>query len=364
MDGNGVERFETVVIGGGQAGLAVGYHLAKAGRSFVILDANERVGDAWRHRWDSLRLFTPRRYDGLPGYRFPGPSGVAPTKEQVADYLGSYAELFALPVRNGVRVRHLSRQDERYEVIADEGRFQAEDVVIATGAHQVPRTPGFSRELDPSIVQLHSAEYRNRAQLREGGVLIVGAGNSGADISMDVIRDHPTWVSGRDPGSIPFHIDTFVGRNVLVRLVRGLGQHVLTLRTPFGRKMRRTFLSQGGPVVRVKPKEMLAAGIVRAPKTVGAKDGRPVLEDGRVLDVANVIWCTGYRQDLSWVDLPIFGDDGAPLHDRGVVTSERGLYLIGLPFQFAVTSDLLAGVPRDARFIAKRLLGNGRPGRT
>jgi putative flavoprotein involved in K+ transport len=363
MNGNGVERVGTVVIGGGQAGLAVGYHLAKADRSFVILDANERVGDSWRHRWDSLRLFTPARYDGLPGFRFPGPGGSMPTKDQVADYLESYVGRFALPLRNGVRVDGLGREGNRYAVTAGDLGFEAEEVVIATGGHQAPRVPASSRELDPSIVQLHSAEYRNPSQLRDGGVLVVGAGNSGADISIDVIETHPTWLSGRDPGHIPFHIDTFLARNVLVRIVRFLGQHVLTERTPLGRKMRRRFESQGGPVVRVKPKEILAAGIVRVPRTVGTNDGRPVLEDGRMLDVANVIWCTGYRQDLSWVDLPIFGENGAPRHERGVVTSEPGVYFVGVPFQYAATSDVLPGVSRDAKFVVKRLVQRTAPPR-
>jgi putative flavoprotein involved in K+ transport len=353
---DGVQHLETVVVGGGQAGLAVGYYLARAGRSFVILDANERVGDPWRHRWDSLRLFTPARYCGLPGQRFPGPAGFAPTKDVVADYLESYVERFHLPVRTGIRVDRVSRRGERFEIAAGDSVFDASQVVIATGAQQVPRIPGFSLDLDPSIEQLHSAGYRNRAQLREGGVLIVGAGNSGADISMDVIKSHPTWVSGRDPGHVPFQIDTFVGRDVLVRVVRAVGHHLLTLRTPVGRRARRKFLSQGGPVVRVKPKEMLAAGIVRVPKTVGAKGGLPLLEDGRVLDVANVIWCTGYRQELSWIDLPIFGEDGSAVHERGIVTSEPGVYLVGWPFQFSATSELLTGVTRDARFVAKHLL--------
>ena len=362
VNSNGTERVGTLVIGGGQAGLAVGYHLAKAGRSFVILDANARVGDAWRNRWDSLRLFTPARYDGLPGSRFPAPGGSAPTKDQLAEYLESYAERFELPVRAGLRADRVSREGDRYVVTAGEDRFEAEDVVIATGGHQSPRIPAFSKDLDPSIRQLHSAAYRNPAQLREGGVLIVGAGNSGADISMDVIGSHPTWMSGRDPGHVPFHIDTFLGRNVGVRIVRFVGQHVLTVRTPVGRKARSKFLSQGTLVVRVKPKEMLAAGIIRVPRTVGAQDGRPVLEDGRVLDVTNVIWCTGYRQDLSWVDLPIFGEDGAPRHVRGVVGSQPGVYFVGLPFQFAATSDVLPGVSRDARFVADRIIERARAG--
>jgi putative flavoprotein involved in K+ transport len=357
MDGSGSERFDTVVIGGGQAGLAAGYFLAKAGRQFVILDAHERVGDAWRKRWDSLRLFTPARYDGLTGMRFPGPrSAPAPTKDEMADYLEAYASRFDLPIRTGVRVDGLSKDGDRYVVTAGGRRFEADNVVVASGAHHEPRIPAFARELDPAIVQVHSGEYLNPSQLRDGGVLVVGAGNSGADISIEVVRTHPTWLSGRSTGHIPFHIDTLAARFVLIRIVRFVGHHVLTLRTPLGRKVRRKFQSQGGPLVRVKPKEILAAGVERTPKTVGAKDGRPVLEDGRMLDVTNVIWCTGYGQNLSWIDLPIFAEDGEPLHDRGVVPSSPGLYLVGLTFQFAATSETIPGVGRDAEYVVKHLL--------
>ena len=360
MGGDGVERFGTLVVGGGQAGLAVGYHLAQAGRSFAILDANGRVGDAWRTRWDSLRLFTPARYDALPGMRFPASPGHMPTKDEVADYFDAYAERLELPVRTGVRVDGVELDGDGYVVTAGEQRFEVEDVVIATGAHGSPRIPAFANELDRSIVQLHSAEYRNPSQLREGGVLVVGAGNSGADISLELARTRPTWLSGRDPGHIPVHIDTFFARNVIVRLIRFVGTHVLTMRTPLGRKVAKTLEHRGNPVVRVKPKELLAAGVIRVPKTVGVDAGRPVLQDGQVLDIANVIWCTGYRQDLSWVRRPIFGEDGLPLHERGVATDEPGLYFVGLPFQYAATSDVIPGVSRDARYVVTRLLERAR----
>jgi len=361
MNGNGgAERFETVVIGGGQAGLSVGYHLAKADRPFVILDANERVGDSWRKRWDSLRLFTPARYDGMTGARFSAPGSAFPTKDEMADHLEAYAARFELPVRTGVRVDGLFRNGDRYVVAAGDQRFEADNVVVASGACQDSRVPAFARQLDPEIMQLHSSEYENPSQLREGGVLVVGAGNSGADISIEVVRRHPTWLSGRDTGHIPFHIETVVARFVLVRIVRFVGHHVLTVKTPIGKKLRRKFVSQGDPLVRVKPKEILAAGVERVPRTVGVEDGSPVLEDGRVLEVSNVIWCTGFRHDLSWIDRPIFGEDGEPLHDRGVVPNELGLYFVGLHFQYAATSELLPGVGRDAAYVVKQIAARNR----
>jgi putative flavoprotein involved in K+ transport len=352
----GVERTETMVIGGGQAGLAVGFYLSRAGRPFVIVDAHERVGDAWRNRWDSLRLFTPAHFNGLPGMRFPASPGVMPTKDEMADYLEAYARRFALPVREGVRVDRLERVGDRYLVAAGERTFEAENVVIATGAHSSPRIPAFSKELRPEIGQLHSGDYRRPSQLRDGGVLVVGAGNSGAEIAFEVVRGHPCWLSGRDPGHVPVNIDRFVARNILARLRFSIGAHVLTLRTPMGRRMAQRVQTRGIPVVRVKPKWLLAAGVERVPRTVGTRDGLPLLKDGRFLEVANVIWCTGSGQDLSWVRLPIFQEDGRPRHDRGVVLDEPGLYFIGLTFQFAVVSDILAGLARDARYVAKRLL--------
>ena len=356
------ERFETIVIGGGQAGLSAGYELHQAGRSFVILDANERVGDAWRHRYDSLRLFTPARYSGLRGWRFPANGSATATKDEMADYLGAYAAQFSLPVRNGIRADGVRRDGDGYVVTAGARRFEAANVIIASGAHQEPRVPAFARELDPAILQLHSSEYRNPSQLRDGGVLVVGSGNSGADISMELAPLHSLWLSGPDRGHIPVDIDAGFNRHALFPVVRFIGVHVLTKRTPVGRKALAKSAGKGDPLVRVKPKQLVAAGVRRVPKTVGAQDGSPVLEDGQVLHVTNVIWCTGFRHDLSWVDVPIFGEDGAPVHERGVVTAEPGLYFVGLPFQFSAASDVLPGVGRDAAYVVHLLVR--RTGRT
>lgn len=350
-----VERFDTVVIGAGQAGLSAGYHLRREGRSFVILDGNERIGDSWRQRYDSLRLFTPARYIGLPGGRFPGPGSAMPSRDQMADYLGSYAARFALPVRTGVRVDRVRREGETYVVSAGERRFEAANVIVASGAHREPRVPAIARELDPGIVQLHSSEYRNPSQLREGAVLVVGAGNSGGDISIELVGTHPTYLSGPNRGHVPVDIDRRFARLVAVRVVVFLGRHVLTLRNPIGRRAKARSAMRGDPLVRVKPAQLVAAGVRRVPKVAASERGLPRLEDGRVLDVENVIWCTGFRHDLSWIELPIFGEDGAPMHERGVVTDEPGLYFVGLPYQFARASDVLPGVGRDAAYVVRRL---------
>jgi len=349
------QKISTLVIGGGQAGLAMGYHLAKRNISFQILDAHDRIGDAWRRRWDSLRLFTPARYAGLPGLAFPGRGDAFPDKEQVANYLQSYAEYFRLPVQTGVKVDRVSKRDGRFVVEAGSRYFEAEQVVVAMANYQQPRVPEFAGELDPGIVQLHSQQYRNLSQLREGGVLVVGAGNSGADIALEVARAHPTWMSGKETGHIPFPIESFVSRHFLVRLVRFVGHHVLSLGTPIGKKVRPKLIAGASPLVRVKPKDLIAAGIERVARVVGVRDGKPLLAENRVLEVANVIWCTGYHPGFSWIDLPVFDEKGRPLHERGIVHRVPGLYFVGLHFLYAMSSATLIGIGRDAAYIANAI---------
>jgi putative flavoprotein involved in K+ transport len=350
------ERIDTIVIGAGQAGLSVGYHLARRGVPFVILDTGKRIGDQWRKRWDSLRLFTPARFSSLDGLPFPADADSFPTKDAMGDYLEAYARRFALPVRCGVRVERVSRLGERFLVIAGDQRFEADNVVVAMANYQRPRVPAFANELDPRIVQLHSFDYRNPAQFQEGAVLVVGAGNSGAEIALDAARAHDTCVAGRDTGHVPFRIDGLAARLLLVRLVlRVVFHRILTVATPMGRKVRAKVLHEGGVLVRTKPRDLTAAGITRVPRVAGVRNGLPLLEDGRVLDVANVVWCTGFHPGFSWIDLPVFGPDGEPQHDRGVVSSEPGLYFVGLHFLFAMSSVMIHGVGRDAERIADRI---------
>jgi putative flavoprotein involved in K+ transport len=346
-----VERVETVIIGGGQAGLAVGYHLARLERSAVILDAHERIGDSWRERWDSLRVFTPARYDGLPGWSFPAPAWSYPTKDDVADYLESYSARFQLSVRTGVHVDGLSREDAGYVVTSGLRRYRADNVVVATGGYQAPRIPAFASELDPSILQFHSSEYRNPSQLRDGSVLVVGAGNSGAEIALETSSDHETWLSGRDTGQEPVRAGSLSDR-LLTPPFWFLLSHVLTVRTPMGRKARRQLSDRGLPLARVRRKDLVRAGVERVPRVTGVRHGRPVLEDGAVRGPDNVIWCTGFTHDFSWIEIPVVDRDGEPRHERGVVRTEPGLYFVGLFFLSAGSSSLIGGVGRDARCIA------------
>ena len=358
MSGTRVQhRVQVIVIGGGQAGLSVGYCLARRGLSFVILEANPRIGDSWRNRWDSLRLFSPAKYNGLIGLPFPAPAFSFPTKDEMADYLESYATRFDLPVRTGVKVERVGRIGARYIVDTSHGRFEADHVVVAMATYQAPRIPEFAPALESGIVQLHSSEYKNPGQLRAGGALLVGAGNSGADIAIEVARSHRTWLAGRHPGHVPFHIESRIARVLVPFLFRVVFHRLLTVDTPLGRRARPIVISRGGPLIRVKPADLVAAGVVPTPRVTGVRDGKPLLADGRVLDVTNVIWCTGFHAGLSWIDVPtpIHGAAGEPVHDRGIVPAEPGLYFVGLHFLYAFSSTMIHGIARDAERIAETI---------
>jgi putative flavoprotein involved in K+ transport len=355
---DGVERYDVIVIGAGQAGLSVGYYLAKRGLRFAILDERLRVGAIWRSRWDSLQLFTPARFASLPSMRFQAGSWSFPTRDQMADYLETYATRWHLPVRTGVRadaIRPTEDGSTGFLVTAGDEDFETEQVVVATGGFTTPSVPEFAADLDPAIRQLHSTEYRNPGQFREGGVLIVGAGNSGAEIALDAAREHSTWLSGRDPGSAPIRPESPVAR-VFLPVLWFVVNHVLTVDTPLGRRVRPFVRAHGGPVVRVKHADLAAAGVQRvAARTVGARDGQPLLEDGKVLDVTNVVWCTGFRHEFGLLPASVIGADGWPMEDHGVVTVAPGLYFVGLPFQRSFASMLIGGVGRDAAFIARKI---------
>ena len=358
------EAIDTVIIGAGQAGLSVGYHLARRGVPFVILEANQRVGDGWRNRWDSLRLFTPARFDGLDGLPFPARPFHFPTKDEMGDYLESYARRFGLPVRTGVRVDGVFRSGDGFLVSAGESQLRARHVVVAMANYQRPRVPGFAAELDAGIVQLHSRDYRNPGQLRAGGVLIVGAGNSGAEIAVELARaGHRIWLSGNPTGEIPFRIGSRVARLGLARVIfRVLFHRVLTLATPVGRKARPRLISRGAPLIRTRQADLAAAGVTRVPRTAGVRHGLPLLDDGQVLDVANVIWCTGYEPGFGWIDLPVFDGHGEPVQTRGITAVEPRLGFVGLHFLYAMSSAMIHGVGRDAEYLAARIAADGGEG--
>jgi putative flavoprotein involved in K+ transport len=356
------ERIETAIIGAGQAGLATAYHLQRCGRACLVLEENQRVGDNWRAQWDTLRLYSPAGADGLPGLRFPAPRWSYPTKDDVAAYLADYVDRFALPVRTGVRVDRLEATEAGYALRIGLDTVLADNVVVATGTFgRTPDIPDFALELDPAIRQLHSSEYRRPAQLPPGPVLVVGASHSGTDIAYELAATHPTVLAGRDPGQLPVRLGHWTAR-LFWPVLLFLGRHLLTRRTPIGRREMDEIRFRGGPMIRVKRADLQARGVERVlDRVTGVRNGRPVLQD-RERDVATVIWCTGFRQVFDWIDLPILGPDGWPREWRGVVTEAPGLFFCGLAFQYAFSSMLLAGVGRDAGYIADQI--SRRPTRT
>jgi len=356
------ERLATVVIGAGQTGLATAYFLGRAGVPCVVLDEHQRVGDQWRHRYDSLLLNTPAQYDGLPGLPFPAPRGSFPTGAEMGDHLERYVATMGLTVRCGVGVRAVERRpDGRYLLTTTSGDLLADDVVVACGAETTPRVPAFAAELDPGIRQLHSSGYHGPAQLLPGPVLVVGGGQSGADIALEIVRSgHETWLSGRAMPEVPVPFGSRRMRMGLP-LFWFTANHVLTVRTPMGRRMQPAVRQGGAPLLRVRRADLAAAGVhLTEERTVGVDDGRPVLADGTVLDVANVVWCTGFRQDFGLVQPDVTGEDGYPRGAGGIVEDLPGLYYVGLLFQTAFSSMLIGGAGRDARRVAAHIAARAR----
>ena len=356
-------QIETVVIGAGQAGLATGYHLQRRGRPFVTLDASSRVGDNWRRQWDTLALYSPAQYDGLPGLPFPARKWTFPGKDAVGDYLERYARHFRLPVVLETRVLSLERDGDRYLVTSDRGQYRCDNVVVATGTFgRTPQIPSFADRLDPGILQLHSSQYRRPDQLREGTVLVVGASHSGTDIAFEVAQTHPTILAGRDCGQIPPPLDSSRMRLLFPVLLFGW-RHVLTRRTPIGRKAMAHVRFHGGPMLRVKRADLVARGVERVTSRVEeVRDGLPIV-DGTPRNVANVVWATGFQHVFDWIRLPILGEDGYPRETRGVVAEAPGLFFCGLSFQYSFSSMLLTGAGRDAGYVVDRLVARQQPAR-
>jgi putative flavoprotein involved in K+ transport len=351
-----VEEFETIVVGGGQAGLSLGYYLKQLGQRFVILDANARIGGSWRTRtWDSLRLFTPSRYNGLPGWAFPTPGWSFPTARETADYLEAYAERFELPVRSGWKVDRLAAADgavrRRVRPASSHGRCgrrrdrvlrDAEGARLRRRARPSDRPDALQRVPPPGTAAARRHPARGCRQLwsrhRDGGL----AGS-------------PDVAVGAGQGQIPVRIGTR-GHRLVMPLLWFLATRMLTVRTPIGRKLRPHVLEGGAPRIRVKSDDLKAASVELVPRTVGVRDGLPLLEDGRVLDVENVIWCTGFRHDFDWIDAPVLDTANEPVHEGGVAVAP-GLNFLGLDFQYSFASENVGGVRYDAKRIAQQSRG-------
>lgn len=341
------ENVDTVIVGAGQAGLAMGRELAMRDEDFVILDERAAIGDVWRERWDSLRLFTPAGHSALPGMPFPGPTGNFPTRGEVADYFAAYAARFGLPVRHGTTVTRIGPGSRGFLLDTSVGQVAARRVVIATGSNQRPMIPGLSRDLGSGVAQLHSADYRNPASVASGPVLVIGAGTSGTQLAIELASSHPVTIAGRPTAHVP---------DVVLRWASGaywaFANSVLTRSTPIGRRVAGAFHDRGAPLINVSVQDLDRAGVRRVGRVEGALSGLPALEGGESIEARTVLWATGYRPDFSWIDGIAVDARGWPKTRRGVVEGVPGLYFLGLPFQYALTSGLIGGVGRDAAYLA------------
>jgi putative flavoprotein involved in K+ transport len=347
-DPAGEQRLDVVVVGGSQAGLAMAWHLVQQGLRFVVLEAAAELGQAWRSRWDSLKLFTPAQYDALPGMAFPAPADTYPTKDPVADYLQAYAKTFDLPVRLNAKVTELRRlEDGSFEVHTADATYQARQVVVATGPFQVPFVPPQAAKLDPSVTQIHSADYRNPQALPNRPALVVGGGNSGFQIAEELAATRSVDLSIAT--TYPMLPQRLAGRDLFWWLTR-LGLLRVTVTSRPGRRMsRRDF------VIGTNRKRLERAGVRFRPRLVDA-DGRTVrFADHSLLeDVGVVVWATGYRPDYAWIHLPDVVREGHVVHRRGV-SEVPGLYFLGLSWQHTRGSALLGFVNDDAAYLANQI---------
>jgi len=349
-------NWHTVVIGGGQAGLATGYYLKKLSIDFLILDAEERTGDSWRKRWDSLRLFTPAWNNGMPGLAFPGDPNAFPTKEEAGNFLLQYKEKFQLPVLYNARVTGVKKTDPGFQIRVGNRTLEAKNLVVATGNYTIPKIPSFAKDLHAGIRQLHAADYKSPDQLPGGKVLLVGAGTSGFQIAMDLLHEKRTvYIAGKPTPQIPDFVFRYFGRQFV-----WVNKHILNTGTPMGRKFQATIRKgHGAPLIHISPAAAVEAGIKILPRLKSVEAGWPVTENDERLEPAAIVWCTGFHSDYSWIDLPgAIAGDGYPTGERGISLRYPGLYFVGAQFQYSLTSTWMGGVGRDADYIARHICVN------
>jgi len=345
--------YDVIVVGAGQAGLAAGHFLRRTGLRFALLEAGDSIGASWRNRWDSLRLFTPARYNALPGLEFPGPRYWLPGKDEVADYLAHYARRFDLPVLLRTAAKGLHRRNGRFVTTTNDGRvLGSASVIVATGANQRPRVPAFAAAIAPGVLQVHSCDYRRPRQLPEGKVLVVGAGNSGTQIAIELAESgREVVLAGRETGSLPRRL---LGRDIYDWLWPTLMRP--TVESAVGRRLMRGRLFSGDPLIGMRTDRVVRPGLTRVGRVVAADRGLPLLDDGNVVaGLAAIVWCTGFRPDYEWIELPAMGLDGYPEHRRGIAANVPGLGFLGMRFQYRFGSALLGGVGEDAAHVVDRI---------
>src|SRR5918912_780022 len=341
------EHYDVVVVGGGQAGLAIGYFLAREGRRFVILERADQIAPAWRERWDSLTLFTPRRYSSLPRLPFPGGPDGYPTRDEVIAYLERYAEAFELPIELNSEVRRIAAREGGFILELDGGTITADQVVVATGPFHTPYVPKLADRLASDVFQTHATGYRRPDGVPPGIVVVVGGGNTGFQIAKELSATHKVVLSvGSRQTPLPQRL---LGRDLFWWLTKA---RILdkTVESRLGRK-----LSTRDTLIGSSPREMSRRyGVELKPRLVDA-NGRTVrFEDGSELDAGEIIWATGYRPDYSWIKVPIFDENGRLRHRRGV-TGVAGLYFLGLTWQHTRGSALIGFIKDDAEFIAEKI---------
>jgi len=348
MDDQGrTTSLEVLVIGGGQAGLVMGYHLKQRGLRFKILDAGSDVGDTWRRRWDSLRLFTPAQYDNLPGMPFPAAADVYPDKDNVADFLQAYAKRFELPVQVNRSVVSLTIDDGVFVAETADEIFKAKQVVVATGPFQVPFVPPIAKDFDHDLAQIHSADYRNPGSVPEGRILVVGGANTGCQIALELSESRDVEISvGQRLPTIP---QRMLNRDVWWWGTR-LGFTRVTRSSRLGKRLSGRDVVIGGGL-----RELRKLGVTIRPRLMGAEGHTATFEGGETSDVDAVLWATGYRMDHSWIDIPGLRDDSGRVMQEHGVTPVAGLYTVGLSWQHTRTSALLGWVTNDAAFLADRI---------
>lgn len=345
-DDHSTAKFDVVVVGAGQAGLAIGYHLARQGRRFVILDRADSVGAAWRERWDSLVLFTPRRYDSLPGLPFPGDPEGYPTCDEIVAYLEHYAETFALPIQLDNAVKSLTEKGNRFVLGLDDKTIEADQIVVATGPFQKPRLPDFARDLAADVFQIHSAEYRRPSDIPKGTVVVVGGGNTGYQIASELSTTHDVHLAiGGRQTPLPQRL---LGRDLFWWLMR-TRLLTTTVDSRLGQK-----LSRRDTLIGSSPRALKRQGVGVKPRLTSASGRTVNFADGTELPVDAVIWASGFGLDHSWIKLPIAHEDGSVHHCRGVADMP-GLYFLGLPWQHTRGSALLGWVKHDAEYLARRV---------
>jgi len=405
-----LHKIDTVIVGGGQAGLAISYYLSKEGREHVVLERAPAVANAWRNqRWDSFTLVTPNFQVRMPGAEYDGndPYGFMSLAE-VVEYFDNYVERFHLPVHCGVEVFSIEKLGDRYVILSSETNYEAKNVVIATGLYQSPKIPPFSAEVPPSVLQLHSMDYKNPSTLPEGAVLVVGTGQSGAQIAQELYQSgRKVYLSIGSAGRVPRRYrgkdinDWFTRMGIFDTKVEELKSaadkfqpHPQISGKNGGQSLNLHQFARDGVILLGHVRDAHKGQLILAPdlkETLAAVDqfeidalrkiddyisraelaapteSVPRLFDGykqeeltelnlEGMGISTVIWATGYDFDFSVVKLPVVDSDGYPIQERGV-TGYPGLYFLGLPWLYSRRSGILFGVSDDAAYLAAHIAG-------